>query len=139
MSSEVWTDKGHKPALEDIVAALGPQKPIWEELAAAAVELGGKPDIVSAGKEGWAVRFRKGGKALITLAPTADCVKVQIVLGEGISAEAFELELGKRARQALEAAHPYPDGRWLFFLAKTKKDRVDVRRLMELKARPGRK
>ena len=96
-----------------------------------------KRDFAFYGKNyGWAVRFRKAGKALLSVYPGEDAFTVQIVLGQALAEKASSLKLGKNAKKVLENAHPFPEGRWLFIKVNSRQDISDIQQLVLLKERP---
>jgi hypothetical protein len=86
---------------------------------------------------GWALRFRKGGKALLSLYPTQSCFTVQVILSEAAAQATRDLKLGKRVRQVIERAYPFPEGRWLYIPIKSQKDMKDVQQLLAVKLGTG--
>lgn len=91
-------------------------------------------DLGSYGKNyGWALRFRKGGKALLSLYPGKEDFTIQTILGEAQVEEVMGLALGQNVRKAIEDAHPYPEGRWLFIKVASKHDLEHVKQLITVK------
>lgn len=138
MSKGIFTDRTHQPTRQEIQAALGSKRPAWEELTRFVSEkYGGEGELKFYGKNyGWAVRFRRSGKALLSLYPGKNWVTAQIILGRPQVEKARVLKLGKNVRQTLESAHQYPEGRWLFIKVGSKKDISDIEALLLLKSRP---
>jgi hypothetical protein len=136
MARGIFTDKEHRPTTEEIFAAIGPSRPLWEGLARfIADNYRVQQDLGFYGKNyGWALRFRKGGKALLSLYPGREEFTVQIILGEAQVEEALGLALGQNVRKAIEDAHPYPEGRWLFIKVASKHDLDQVKQLLTVKA-----
>lgn len=79
------------------------------------------------------MRFRKGGKTLLSMYPANGGFTVQIILGETHAKKASSLKLGKKVRDILENAHPFSEGRWLFIRVASRKDVTDVEKLLLLK------
>jgi hypothetical protein len=133
-----YLDKSHKPSEAEIMVGLGSRRGLWEELIAF-VEGNYRvaKDLIFYGKSyGWAVRFRKGSRALISLYPGLGAFTAQIVVGEGQLVEALASGLGEGARRMIEAAKPYPEGRWLFIPIDSEDDLLDVERLLATKSPP---
>jgi hypothetical protein len=139
MSKGFFIDKGHEPTTRQILLVLGGKRPDWAELCRYLSEdLRARSELKFYGTNyGWALRFRKGGRALASLYPDKNRFTVQIVVAEADVRKAQLSDLGKNVKEVLENAHPYPEGRWLFIRVKSRKDLLDVRRLVALKA--GRK
>ncbi len=136
MSIGSFTDKAHQPTSEEIEAAIEPWQQAWQDLAAYVRETyAAKEDFGFYGKNyGWALRFRKGGKALLSLYPVQGGFTIQAILGEAHVAEALKLPLGEHVQQIITGAHPYPEGRWLFIPVMTAQDLDDVKTLLAVKS-----
>ena len=80
-----------------------------------------------------ALRFRKAGKALLSMYPGEGSFTVQIVLGETPASKASSPRLGKNAKNVLESARQFPEGRWLFIRVSSKQDIRDIQQLLLLK------
>jgi len=124
--------------MREIPASIGAKRKSWERLAQFIAEnYRIKSDFAFYGKNyGWALRFRKGGKALMSMYPGTGAFTAQIVLGSGLVEEASNLQLGKNVRNVLESAREFPEGRWLFIRIESEQDIEDVEQLLVLKARP---
>jgi len=131
-----FVDKNHQPAMKEIRTSLGPKKDLWDELIRFVEENHRvKSDFAFYGVNyGWAMRFRKGGKALLSLYPGKDSFVAQIVLGETSARKASGLKLGRNVRRVLENTRQLADGRWLFIRVNSKKDANDCRNLLTLKS-----
>ena len=89
---------------------------------------------------GWAVRFRRSGKALLTLSPqAAGGFRALVVIGPSAWSGVADLQLGPALREAWANARPYPDGRWLFVPVDDDRTVDDIQRLVELKSPPPRR
>ena len=139
MSIGIFTDKDHPPTMKQILTALGDQRSAWEEFVAfVRAKYPSQAEWKFYGKNyGWALRFRKSGKALLSLYPAQDSFIVQVILSEATVQATRDLKLGKCVRQVIERAHPFPEGRWLYIPIKSKKDVKDVQQLLAIKLRTG--
>jgi len=135
MSVGAFTDRQSPPSTEDIQASLGSKGPLWEDLMIHAQEACGKPgEWKFYGRNyGWAMRFRKSGKAFLSLYPGVEALTVQIILTEGQVERARAFRLPKEVREKIEAAHPFPEGRWIFVPVRSPRDAAAVKRLVSLK------
>jgi hypothetical protein len=135
MGIGIFTDKSHPPTMKQILDALGDQRSAWEEFVTfVRAKYPSQEEWKFYGKNyGWALRFRKSGKALLSLYPAQDSFIVQVILSEATAQATRDLKLGKRVRQVIERAHPFPEGRWLYIPIKSKKDVKDVQQLLALK------
>ena len=127
------------PSPEEIRNGLGSQWETWQELNQFVIEtFKAASELKFYGKNyGWAVRYRKGGKAFISLYPGMDGFAVQIILGENEIAEARQGELSQGTLRAIEAANPYPEGRWLFIEIQSGQDMQDINICWRLKLLSG--
>ncbi len=140
MSIGAFTDKAHQPTPEEIFAAIGSGQTAWQQLVEfIRASYSAQEEFRFYGKNyGWALRFRKSGKALVSLYPTAGGFTVQVILSAADTEKALTLKLGKRVQQAIAQANPYPEGRWLFIPVKSAKDVRDIQRLLALKGESSR-
>jgi len=136
MSVGVFTDRKHPPTEAEVLEAIGPRLPLWEALAAYLrttypVEedfkfMYGKP-------YGWARRFRIKGQLLTSLYPTEGGFKAQLNLSGEAVERALTMGLKRNAAEAIAAAHPYPEGRWVFMPVESEEDLGDVKQLLALR------
>jgi hypothetical protein len=140
MSVGVFTDKAHAPTAEQISESIGPRRAAWEEIVQVIRErYSHREDWRFYGKNyGWALRFRKGGKALVSLYPAEGSFTVQLILSQAEVDKAHGLKLGKHVRQIIEQAYPFPEGRWVFIPVRSGQDLRDVHQLLALKCGAGR-
>ena len=136
MAIGAFTDKEHKPTRVEIVAAIGSKRPLWENLTSFIVDSYKlKSDFAFYGKNyGWALRFRKGGKALLALYAGQNSFTAQIIITQAQAEKALSSGLSKKASKIIEDAHPYPEGRWLFLKVESEQDLNDVKQLLSVKS-----
>ncbi len=130
-----FVEKQHQPTMREVFASIGSKKGLWENLERFVAEnYQSKRDFAFYGKNyGWALRFRKAGKALLSMYPGEGSFTAQIVLGETPAKKASSLGLGRNARNVLGRAHQFPEGRWLFIRVSVKQDLRDIQQLLLLK------
>lgn len=133
-----FVDKRHQPTMREIFSSIGAKRRFWERLAEfLANNYRVKTDFAFYGKNyGWALRFRKAGKALLSMYPGKGVFMVQIVLAATLAKETFDLQLGKNVGNVLKSARDFPEGRWLFIPIESERDIEDVEKLLALKAQP---
>jgi hypothetical protein len=138
MAVGTFVDKQHQPTMKGIFASIGSKKELWDSLERFVAEnCRTKRDFAFYGRNyGWALRFRKAGKALLSMYPGEGSFTVQIVLGAIPAKKASNLKLGRNVRTVLENAHEFPEGRWLFIKVGSKQDVRDVQQLLLLKEQP---
>ncbi len=135
MSKGIFTDKTHRPTQLDILKAIHPREDDWNEF----VEFirrnySRQEELKYYGKNyGWAARFKRGGKALVSLYPAQGGFTAQIILNTIDVKKALESDIGPRIRDTIGKARPYTEGRWLFIPANTRKDLQDIRTLVVIK------
>lgn len=141
MAIGVFVDKEHKPTAAEIAVTLGSKRPLWENLNGFIVDSYRlKNDFAFYGKNyGWASRYRKGGKALLSLYPGQDSFTAQIIIGQEQAEKALGLGLSKKVIKIIEDAHAYPEGRWLFIKVEAEQDLKDVKQLLTIKSQPAQK
>lgn len=141
MGEVVFNEEGPAPTDEELGAALGRSHVAWRRLREFLrdnYDLEGEWADYGR-KSGWVLRYRKGGKALTTLSPYRGYFTVQIVLGQTDYEATRREALGASTREAIAAAPPYHDGRWLFLPVKKVKDLEDVYTLLQVKRKPAKR
>ena len=141
MSIGAFVNKAHPPTIEQVLDAIGSKRPAWEEFTRFLRErFAAKEELKFYGKNyGWALRFRKSGKALVSLYPAEKSFTIQVILSEANVKQTRDLRIGKHVRQIIEQAHAYPEGRWLFIPVKSERDVRDAQELLALKSLAKRK
>ena len=131
-----YTDKNNLPSPEEIQTGLGSQWQPWQEINQFITDTYAcSSEFKFYGKNyGWAVRYRKSGKALLSLYPALDRFTVQMILSEVEIAQATQNDLTQSTLSAIEAANPYPEGRWLFIAIQSSQEMQDVKKLLTIKA-----
>jgi hypothetical protein len=85
------------------------------------------------------LRYRRAGRALFTLIPRLNGCSAIVVVGPTAWAVTAQLELTVEVRAALDAAHPYPEGRWAWIDVADDDVVADVMNLVAVKAPPPRR
>ena len=131
-----FTNKENKPTMTEILVAIGSKRPLWENLTSfIADSYRLKSDFAFYGKNyGWALRFRKAGKALLSLYPGQESFTAQIIVSQAQVEKALSSGLSKKVSKIIEDAHPYPEGRWLFLKVESEQDLNDVKQLLAVKS-----
>jgi hypothetical protein len=135
MSIGIFKDKEHEPTRKEIAQALGQTSSLWEDLLTFindCYELEG--EFLHYGKKyGWTRRYRKSGKALISLFPAKGYFVAQVVLDPPQTEKALGANLSKSTLQMIKEAKAYHDGRWLWIEVKSKTALEDVKQLLLIK------
>ena len=140
MAAAAFMDRDRQPTPEVITEALGEAAPLWQRLTAFIRDSYGiEPTYVPPSKNyGWEMKYRKGGKTLMSLTPDDGGFTALVVLGRGEALSASELELGEHVRTVFEGTRQLRDGRWLFIPVESERDVQDIQALLAIKRRPRR-
>lgn len=136
MSIGVFDHKDRPPTTPEILTAVGPALKSWNELGRWMREsLSAQSDLkyLYGEKYGWALRFQIRSKLLSALYPTEKGFTAQVILNRAALERASHLKLGKNAKQAIDRAHLYAEGKWLLIPVESERDAEDVKRLLTLK------
>jgi hypothetical protein len=131
-----FTDRSSRPGEAEIEDALAEAATLWRELIAF-VERSFRvsSDWKFYGKSyGWALAFKKSGKALVSLYPAAGSFTAQIILRDDRLAQIPSELMIPELRAAIDAANPYVEGRWIFLEVTSERELRVVRRLIEIRA-----
>jgi len=142
MSIGAFNQRECPPKETEILAAVGQAFDSWNELSRWMHEsLSAQHDLkyMYGKKYGWALRFQKSNALLSALYPTQKGFAAQVILNRAALDQASHLKLGKSAKQAIDQAHLYAEGKWLFIPVVSKRDADDVKRLLKLKIEGGKK
>ena len=116
MSRGVFTERASRPGETEVEVALGEAASLWTELVAFIdSSFRVRSDWKFYGKNyGWALAFKKSGKALVSLFPGAGSFTAQVILKEEQIARVPDELMIPELRAAIENANPYAEGRWIF-------------------------
>lgn len=132
MTVGALVDGRHRPTKKDIRDSIGSKSGLWDDMVkSVSDDYGVRGNLEFGGaKYGWALEFRKGGRALASMFPGKSSFTVQIVLGKAAVPLADALDLGKNARMVFDNARQLQDGRWLYVPVRSKRALEDVKRLI---------
>jgi len=142
MSIGVFNQKECRPEGSEISAAVGPALEAWNELSQWMKEsLSAQQDLkyMYGKKYGWARRFQIRSSLLTALYPTQNGFTAQVILNHAALEQVARLKFGVSVKQAINRAHPYAEGKWLFIPVASERDAEDVKRLLRLKIETGKK
>ncbi|MBU7013453.1 MAG: DUF3788 domain-containing protein [Theionarchaea archaeon] len=140
MRFERMLDQDQEPTREDMLRAVGENAGLWQDLLeylethydhVSDLDFGGK-------KYGWAMRYRKSGKTLVTLFPEKGAFTALVVLGrkEVEKAQALLDDLSPDVRALLENTQQLHDGRWLWIRPGCQADIESIKALLSTKRKP---
>jgi hypothetical protein len=136
MARGAFNDRASRPGETEIEASLAGAAPLWAELVSFVERsFRVRNDWRFYGKSyGWALAFKKSGRALVSLYPGAGAFTAQVILKDDqivrIPSESMIPEL----RSAIDAANPYAEGRWIFLEVRSERELGVVVRLIEIRA-----
>jgi hypothetical protein len=138
MAPTAFMNRDHVPTESEIAEALGRSARLWARLTTYLADAYGiEPTYVPPSKSyGWDVKYRKGGRTLVSLTPDRGGFTALVVLGERESEAARALDLGDHVRGVFDSARQLRDGRWLFVPVESARDVEDVERLLAVKRKP---
>jgi len=121
-----------------ILEALDGKKGLWQDLVDyLEAHYNHEPVVTREGKErSLTIRYRKGGKTLVTLYPKENEFVVLVVLGKEEVEKAKATRLNKNVKEVFEKARQYHEGRWLWIKPRTKADIESIFKMLALKRKP---
>lgn len=139
MAPTAFMDAGHVPTQAEIARALGSSASLWERLTRYVADTYRiEPTFIRPTKSyGWEVKFRKGGRTLLSLTPDESAFTALVVLGVAETDKAAGLDLGEHVRRVFAEAEQLRDGRWLFIRVESERDIDDIEALLAVKRRPA--
>ena len=136
MEANAFVGKAKKPTEEELAAALGPAKPVWDRFIAGLAEKNGV-DVQEwssySRKTGWSLRLKRKKRTIVWLAPCRGCFRVAFILGDKAMKTARECQFPKRVVKILEEAPKYPEGTGVRIAVKGAKDIAVLKKLGEIK------
>ena len=98
MSKGTFTNKNHKPTESEIFDVIALYRPLWDNLTDFIVDnYNIKGEFKFYGKNfGWALRYRKSGRVLISLYPGKKGFMIQIILNGDEIKKALKLDLDQK-------------------------------------------
>jgi hypothetical protein len=140
MSIGLFIERGCPPSEREISKALGSTLESWNELSRwLAQTLRAKRELryMYGKKYGWALRFQNGGRLLCALYPTQSGFTVQVILNQNALEQVTQITLSNNVKQAIDRAHLYAEGKWLFIPFHSEPDMATIKQLLMLKAGRG--
>jgi hypothetical protein len=135
MSKGIFTNKMHEPSKKEIFEALSSVKPLWDELISF-IEDNYKitGEFKFYGKNfGWALRYRKSSRVLISMYPGDNEFMVQIILNCKEVEKALKLDLASGTEKIIEETTPIREGKWLYLKVTPDTDLTDIKNLISVR------
>lgn len=136
MSKGSFIDKNHEPSEDEICESLSSIKPLWNDLREFIEDnykISG--ELKFYGKNfGWALRYRKSGRVLVSMYPGIDEFTVQIILNGKEVEKAMELDLEPDTMKVIEDTEPIREGKWIYINVTSEKGLRDVEGLISVRS-----
>lgn len=113
MLPNAFIGKPQEPTDEDLAAALGPAKALWDQLLADLAEEYNvtTPEWKSYSKKaGWALRLKRGERTIVYLSPCHGCFTASFALGGKAVEAARQSGLPQRVIKIINEARRYAEG-----------------------------
>jgi hypothetical protein len=135
MSKGFFTDKTSKPTNYNISKIIGKAKINWEYiLNYITTELNLKGDFKFYGiNYGWALRFKKSGKSIISLYPDKDCFTIQVILNKTQIESALSENLNEKLVKTIRNTNEFNEGKWIFIRIDKESDMRDILVLVKIR------
>jgi len=136
MLPNAFIGKTKKPTKEELAAALGTAKALWDQLLADLAHENGV-DVQDwssySPKAGWALRLKHKKRTIVWLAPCQGCFRVTFILGDRAVKAARQSKLPRRVIRIIDEAPRYPEGTGIRMNVKEAKDIAVIKRLAVIK------
>lgn len=136
MLANAFIGKPKKPTDDELAAALGPAKSVWDRLIADLAEENGV-DVQEwssySRKAGWSLRLKRKKRTIVWLAPCRGCFRVAFIFGDKAMKAARQCQLPQRVIKILDEALRYPEGTGVRLNVKGDKDIAVLKKLAAIK------
>lgn len=136
MLPNAFINQTEKPTDDELSAALGPTRALWDQLLA---ELEGELDVAIqewnsySPKAGWSLRLKREKRTILYLSPCRGSFRAAFALGDKAVEAARRSKLPKRALRIIDEAKRYPEGTGVRIDVKRPPDIALVKKLAVLK------
>jgi hypothetical protein len=133
MLPNAFIGQAEQPSEAQLTAELGPARRLWDELLAALPECGVHEWKSYSRKAGWALRLKRGERAIVYLSPGRGGFTASFALGDRAVAAARAAGLPAPVVRIIDEAKKYAEGTAVRIDVKTSKDVAVVRKLVAIK------
>ena len=136
MSPNAFLGRPDPPTPADLDQALGPAKPLWDELLerlAADCNLVTQEWNSYSRKAGWALRLKEKKRNILYLSPNAGSFGVSLVLGDKAVEAVRQSKLPRKIIALVEEGKRYPEGTAVRLDVMSSKDIPTVAKLVAIK------
>ena len=136
MLTNAFIGRKETPTEPDLIAALGPAKPVWDRLLSE-LERGHGPLTHEwksySPKHGWALRVVRKQRTVVWLGPSTGAFTAAFILGAKAMQAARQANLPLRIVHAMDAAPQYPEGTGLRLAVKSPREIAALLKLAAIK------
>lgn len=135
-ATNAFIGKVKEPTEDELMAALGPAKQVWDQLLRELAQEFGvtihewKSHSV---KMGWALRVKRGKRTIVWLSPRAGCFELLFIFGAKAMSAVEQCKLPKRVVNALSEAKKYPEGTGVRLEVKSLQEITALKKLVAIK------
>jgi len=136
MLVNAFVGKPEQPTDDDLKAALGFRKPLWDQLLA---DLADEHQLVIrewnsySPKAGWSLRLKLRQRNILYLSPTRSSFTATVVLGDKAVQAARQGRLPRRVIRIIDEAKRYPEGTAVRIEVEKPSDLAVVKKLAKIK------
>ena len=136
MLPNAFIGKPKKPTEAELAAALGPAKPVWDQLVA---DLAEQYDVTGQEwnsyslKAGWSLRLKRKERTILWVRPCRGSFRVAVILGDKAVQAARQSKLPQRVIKMINEARRYAEGTGIRMEMKKPKDIEIVKQLAAIK------
>ncbi len=137
VSPNAFAGKSERPDNDELAAALGPTKPLWDELAS---DLARENQIdvqewnSYSPKAGWSLRLKHGKRTIVYLIPLRGSFQAALVLGDKAVKAAEQSRLPARTRKIVAEAPRYAEGTGVRISVNGPEDVSAIKKLARIKS-----
>jgi hypothetical protein len=136
MLPNAFINQPDQPTNDELTAALGPTKALWDQLIAdlaAECNAGIQEWKSYSPKYGWSLRLKHKKRTIVYLAPYRGCFGVAFILGDRAVQAARQSKLPRRVLTIIDDAPRYPEGTGVRLEVKKSGDIAAVKKLAAIK------
>jgi hypothetical protein len=136
VETNAFIGKTKKPTEEELAAALGPARAVWDRFIAELAEehgVDGQEWNCYSRKAGWSLRLKQKKRTIVWMSPCEGSFRVAFILGEKAMQTARTSALPARVKKILEEAPKYAEGTGVRIGVDGAKDIAALRKLAEIK------
>ena len=138
MSIGVFTNKKTEPTIGDIFGVLGKKRLLWDKMEVfISKNYAAQAQLKFYGKRyGWAICYKKAGKALLSLYPQRKYFVIQIILNKEHIKKTLDLNISTEIKHSIKNARRYWKGRRAFIKVVNDKHLSDAQKVILIVTKP---